>query len=151
MKLKHKSTLYRRTSDILRSKKGASIVFVSIIAIIVLTAVVVLRTTTSSLWASADKQYYQDRACVMATSMGSSIDALISDGTIKLDDYKTYDHRSILVDNVDNGTVTVTVTYDEEGSGYLIEVTAELPTAKYVYRAFYYKSGSSGSYKRQIL
>ena len=151
MKFKHKARLYRRSSDILRSEKGTSIVFVSIIAIIVLTAVVVLRTTTSSLWASADKQYYQDRAYVLATSMGSSIDALINDGTIKLEDYKNYDHRQILIDEVDNGTVTVTVTYDDTGNGYLIEVKADMPNSVYVYRAFYYQSGASGSYKRQLL
>ena len=151
MKLKSKTTLYRRSSDILRSKKGTSIVFVSIIAIIVLTAVVVLRTTTSTLWASADKQYYQDRAYVMATSMGSSLDALINDGTIKLDDYKNSNQLQILQDNVDNGTVYVTVTHDEEGNGYLVEVKAEMPNSVYIYRAYYYKSATTSSYKRQIL
>lgn len=151
MKLKHKTTFYRRTSDILRSEDGTSIVFVSIIAIIVLTAVVVLRTTTGSLWASADKQFYQDRSYVMATSMGSSIDALINDGTIKLDDYENSNHRQILLDKIDNNTVTVTVTHDEEGNGYLIEVKADTPNSVYVYRAYYYKSGASNVYKRQLL
>ena len=88
MKLKHKSTLDRRISDILQSENGTSIVFVSIIAIIVITGVVILRVTAGSLWASADKQYSQDKAYLMATSLGESIDALIDDGKIVLDSYE---------------------------------------------------------------
>jgi hypothetical protein len=124
-------------------------VFVTIIAIIILTGIVILRITTSSLWASADKQYYQDRAYVMATSMGASIDVLINDKTINLDSYEGKSNQQIFEDTVGNDKVTATVTHS--GSGYLIEVRADVPNSVYVYRAYYYKSDTSNSYLRQLL
>lgn len=149
MKLKHKSTLDRRISDILQSENGTSIVFVSIIAIIVITGVVILRVTAGSLWASADKQYSQDKAYLMATSLGESIDALIDDGKIVLDSYEGANQQVIFYEAVSSETVTATVTQSE--NGYLIEVRADIPNSVYVYRAFYYKSESSNSYLRQLL
>ena len=47
--------------------EGSSIVLVTIIAIIIVTGIIILRVTTSSLWASADKQYNQDQAYMAAT------------------------------------------------------------------------------------
>ena len=149
MKLKHKSTLDRRISDILQSENGTSIVFVSIIAIIVITGVVILRVTAGSLWASADKQYSQDKAYLMATSLGESIDALIDDGKIVLDSFEGANQQVIFYEAVSSETVTATVTQSE--NGYLIEVRADIPNSVYVYRAFYYKSESSNSYLRQLL
>lgn len=149
MKLKHKSTLDRRISDILQSENGTSIVFVSIIAIIVITGVVILRVTAGSLWASADKQYSQDKAYLMATSLGESIDALIDDGKIVLDSFEGANQQVIFYEAVSSETVTATVTQSE--NGYLIEVRADIPNSIYVYRAFYYKSESSNSYLRQLL
>ena len=149
MKRKVKTSLSGRAADIFQSDKGTSIVFVTIIAIIIVTGIVVLRITTSSLWATADKQYYQDRAYVMASSMGASIDLLISDGTINLENYQDNIPVKILEDKVSNDTVIVTVT--QSGSGYLIEATATVPNSRYVYRAYYYKSETTGSYVRQLL
>ena len=79
-----KMTIGRRAEGILRDNEGASLVLITVIAIIILTSVVILRVTTSTLWASADKQRTQDKAYVEATTMGASIDYLISDGTINL-------------------------------------------------------------------
>lgn len=149
MKCKHKSTLYRRTSDILQSENGTSIVFVSIIAIIIVTGVVILRVTSGSLWASADKQYSQDKAYLMATSLGESIDAFIDDGTIDLSVYEGVKQEVIFKETVSDEIVTATVTHSE--NGYLIEVKADIPNAVYVYRAFYYKSESTNTYLRQLL
>ena len=149
MKRIQKSTLYRRTADILLNENGASIVFVSIIAIIIVTGVVILRITTSSLWASADKQHYQDRAYVMASSMGASVDALINDGVINLDNYEGKTDYQIFEDIVGTDKVTVTVT--QSGNGYVIEAAADVPNSRYVYRAYYYKSDTTGLYTRQIL
>ena len=89
MRKNNKAALGLRTATILRDDAGASLVLVTIIAIIIITGVVILKITTSTLWASADKQYYQDRCYVMATSMGDSIDGLIQNGVIKLTDYST--------------------------------------------------------------
>ena len=66
-----------RFTVILRGNEGASIVLVTIIAILIVTGVIILRTTTSALWASADKQLNQDQAYEMATSMGNSLDGII--------------------------------------------------------------------------
>ena len=149
MKCKHKSTIYRNLSEILQNENGASIVLVSIIAIIILTGVVILRVTTSSLWASAGKQYSQDKAYLMATSLGDSIDALVDDGTIVLESYNGMNPTIIFEEEVSNEKVTATVSQSE--NGYLIEVKADIPNAVYIYRAFYYKSETSGTYLRQIL
>ena len=145
----YKHTLYRRSADILHNEKGASIVFVSIIAIIVVTGVVILRVTSSSLWASANKQCYLDRAYVMATSLGSSIDVFINDKTINLESFDGTAPYLLFSETVGNDKVTATVT--KSGDGYLIEVKADIPNSVYVYRAYYYKSDTSNSYLRQLL
>ena len=82
-----KTSAGRRAAHILKSNDGASIVLVSIIAILVITAVVILRMSTSSLMAGSDKQYRQDQAYMMATSMGASLDNLIVTKTIRLTNY----------------------------------------------------------------
>ena len=61
MRRYNKTSLFKRTSGILRDNEGTSLVLVSIIAIIIITGVVILHVTTSSLWASADLQKYQDQ------------------------------------------------------------------------------------------
>ena len=149
MRYKHKHIAYRRSADILQSKDGASIVFVSIIAIIILAGVVILRITSSSLWASADKQYAQDKAYLMATSLGESIDGLVDDGSLVLESYKGMNQTEIFKEKSSNETVIATVSYSEDG--YLVEVKADIPNAIYVYRAFYYKSETTGTYLRQLL
>ena len=77
MKRFSKTSVIKRTAGILRGNEGTSLILVSIIAILIITCVVILHVTTSSLWASADLQKYQDQAYVLATSMGDSIDDLV--------------------------------------------------------------------------
>ena len=96
MKRKNKTSLIDRSSDILRGNEGASIVLVTIIAVIILTCIIVLRVTTSTLWASADKQYNQDQAYMLATTMGATIESLIQDKTIVLTDYNNPDGTTIV-------------------------------------------------------
>ena len=72
MRRKGKKTM--RNNYFLRGNEGSSIVLVTIIAIIIVTGIIILRVTTSSLWASADKQYNQDQAYIAATSLGEAID-----------------------------------------------------------------------------
>ena len=65
---------------VLRKNEGSSIVLVTIISIIIVTGVIILRVTTSSLWASADKQYNQDQAYMAATSLGEAVDVILYEG-----------------------------------------------------------------------
>ncbi len=142
MKCKRKTTVSHSISSILRSNEGTSIVLVTIIAILIITGVVILRITTSSLWASADKQYNQDQAYVMATTLGTSVDNLIRDNSINLASYS-----STVTWNVDSSVITIA----PHGEGYLVTVTSKVGSASYVYSAYYAKSGRSGSYTRHIL
>lgn len=126
MKCISKTTLGRRASAILSDNEGASLVLVTIIAIIIITGVIVLRITTSALWASADKQYNQDQAYLAATSLGDSIDRLIRSGSSP-EDFTSREG--------------VKVTSSEDI--YTVEVTATCGNATYVYTAIYRKTGSS--------
>lgn len=129
---------------------GASIVLVTIIAILVITAVVILRMSTSSLLAGSDKQYRQDQAYMMATSMGASLDELISTKTIILTNYST---ETILISDspttVPGATVTATVT--PSGVGYILNVEATVGRETYIYSAYYSRAGNSDNFTRQIL
>ncbi len=138
-----KMTIGRRAEGILRDNEGASLVLVTVIAIIILTCVVILRVTTSTLWASADKQRTQDKAYVEATTMGASIDYLISDGTINLSNYTS--STDIVVD----GSVVANIT--PSGNGYIVTVSAKEGNSTYVYTAYYFSSGRSGEYTRQMI
>ncbi len=135
----------RRLTDILRGNEGTSLVLVSIIAIIILTGVIILRITTSSLWASADKQYTQDRAYVMATSMGDSIDALIRDGSINLASYTS--STTFNPSGSYNDPIEATIAPEGE-NGYRVTVRAKAGNSEYVYSAYY--TNTKGSYTRQI-
>ena len=77
--------LIKRTAAILGNNEGASLVLVSILAIIVLLAVVILRLATSTFMASANRQLNQDQAYELAASLGASIDALIEEGKFDLE------------------------------------------------------------------
>ena len=85
---------------------------VTIIAIIIITCVIILRVTTSTLWASADRQYYQDQAYMRATSLGQSIDALIKTNNYTLTPGTTYidGNKVEITQNASTGKYTVTVT-----------------------------------------
>ena len=80
-----RDNVIKKTARILGANDGASLLLVSVIAIIVLTAVVVLRITTSTFMASSNKQLNQDQAYELAASLGESIDILIERGEFSLD------------------------------------------------------------------
>ena len=158
MKCVNKTSYEHKISDILRGNEGASIVLVTIIAVLIITGIVVLRVTTSTLWASADKQYNQDRAYVLATSMGSSLDALINKNSSVLTSCTNTNGTVIARDNdtrLPGGEVVAVVTpvMSETGivNGYMLRVNADVAGATYVYTAYYVKSGSTGNYLRQII
>jgi hypothetical protein len=160
MKRKNKTIIYRRLADILRGNEGTSLVLVTIIAIIIVTCVIILRTTTSAFWASADKQYNQDRAYMLATSMGDAVDALIQeDDTFHLTDYSNANRQLILRDNsipgdMPNAYVEVYVTAVKSNDvveGYLVEIESHVVNSDYVYSAYYSKIGRSSVYSRQLV
>jgi len=141
MKRYNKTSLVRRTSGILRSNEGTSLVLVSIIAIIVIAAVVILHVTTSSLWAAAELQRYQDQAYVLATSMGDSIDDLIAQDKI---DLSSYTSSSSFITDSSLPASTVTASVVQRNGNYVVTVTAVVGngTATYVYTATYSGSGT---------
>lgn len=153
MKRIEKMTIRRRTEDILRGNEGTSIVLVTIIAILVITAVIILRMVTSSLLASSDKQYNQDQAYMLATSMGTTIDDLIQQKVIVLTNYTNNSGTVILNNNpskLPNANVTVTVIPSGQ-TGYIVNVEAKVGQATYMYSAYYSRTGNSTNYTRQIL
>ncbi|MBR5386325.1 MAG: hypothetical protein IK142_01940 [Clostridiales bacterium] len=124
----------------MRGNDGASLVLVSIIAIIIITGVVILKMTTNSLWASADKQYYQDQAYVEATSLGESIDKLISEGKI---DLSTEQFNSIRRSDL----IISVAEIDTTNHVYRLSITSHVGNSEYTYTATY--KGSGTSYTRQ--
>lgn len=148
----NKTSAAGRTAAILRGNDGTSIVLVTIIAILVITAVVILRMVTSSLLASSDKQYNQDQAYMLATSMGTTIDNLIREKVIDLTTYSD-PSGTVILDNhpskLPNAHVIVTVV--PSGSGYIVNIEAKVARATYIYSAYYSRAGNSNNYTRQIL
>ena len=147
-----KTSAGRRAAYILKSNDGTSIVLVTIIAILVITAVVILRMSTSSLMAGSDKQYRQDQAYMMATSMGASLDNLIVTKTIRLTNYTDPNGTVIITDSpasIPNSSVTATVT--PSGVGYVLQVEAKVAGETYIYSAYYSRAGNSDNFTRQIL
>ena len=110
--IRKRTTIASDIKRILNSNDGTSIVLVTIIAIIIITCVIILRVTTSTLWASADRQYYQDQAYMRATSLGQSIDALIKTNNYTLTPGTTYidGNKVEITQNASTGKYTVTVT-----------------------------------------
>lgn len=142
MKRLMKTSLFKRTSGILRENEGTSLVLVSIIAIIIITGVVILHVTTSSLWASADLQKYQDQAYVLATSMGDSIDSLVSQNKI---DLSSCVGTTPFIDDSTLQASRVTVTVAEKNGNYEVTISATAGNGKgtYVYKVTYRGSGTS--------
>ena len=140
MKRLMKTSLRTRTSGILQSNEGTSLVLVSIIAIIIITGVVILHVTTSSLWASADLQKYQDQAYVLAYSMGDSIDELISNNQL---DLSSYTSSSSCINDSSLPASNVTASVALRNGNYVVTVTATTGNGKatYVYTATYRGSG----------
>ena len=163
MKRINKTRLGNRSTAILRGNDGASIVLVTIIAILIITGVIILRTTTSALWASADKQLSQDQAYEMATSMGNSLDELIIGKNLNLDsltyttatsaDGKVYSTANIFPSGLStpsdlpNSSIEATVIKYQGSDIYTVEVEAHVAKATYIYTANYTKSGAN--FKRQ--
>ena len=152
MRRLNKTMWARRTKEILRNNDGTSIVLVTIIAIIIITCVVILRVSTSALWASADKQYNQDQAYMLATSMGKSIDDLITHNKINLADYNNTAIPPVPAPSgIPRSSVEVSITPASNASaGYVVTVNATVADASYVYTA-YYTQGKSGTYTRQLV
>ncbi|MCR5384034.1 MAG: hypothetical protein K6E72_05330 [Saccharofermentans sp.] len=140
----------KRIVAIIRGNEGASIVLVTIIAILVITGVVILRVATGALWASADHQLYYDQAYEMATSFGDSLDVLIlKEKSIKLSEI-AQSGNEFFVQTTDTGlpnsSLKAKVSADQD-SFYDVTVEAKVADASYVYTAKYRISG--GNYTRQ--
>ncbi|MDO4422664.1 MAG: hypothetical protein Q4C15_11575 [Eubacteriales bacterium] len=142
-----------RFTTLLRDNKGASIVLVTIIAILIITGVIILRTTTSALWASADKQLNQDQAYEMATSMGNSLDGIIvGNKSLDLSSIAAGDGVIISktsINGLPNATISASVeplSKDDNNRVYIVTVEANVATASYSYIAQY--SGSGTNYRR---
>ena len=145
----NRNNLKGRITRILGNKDGASLVLVSVLAIIVLTAVVVLRVTTTTFMASANRQLNQDQAYELAASLGESIDLLISEGKYDINkvelpaDVKKKTIYSLT--NQDNkleglsrdASVKAVISETEDGKGRVLTVTANVGTAEYVFTREY--------------
>lgn len=148
MKCRNKTSCVKRAAEILRGNEGASLVLVSIIAIIILTGIVILRIATSSLWASADKQLNQDQAYQAATSCGDSLDELIKGGKLTLADYAiSTTAQPVFASQEIPGLPNATIKADAVGGGatdsdVTIIVTANVANAEYVYTAVYTATGA---------
>ena len=134
-----KSVLMKKTSDILRSNDGASIVMVTIIAVIIVAGVVILSINSSTLLAFADHQYSKDQAYEAATTLGMTLDEYISKGGIELDQH---DGQEIVTDSYNGLDVIARV--DGKGTDtYVVSVTALSRGSEYVFTATYTGSGST--------
>jgi len=137
MKRIRRDNLIKRTASILGNNEGASLVLVAILAIVVLTAVVILRVTTSTFMASANRQLNQDQAYELAASLGSSIDELIADGKYSLDDIDsekviyTYSNFSGLPDASVEARIVV------KPDVKILRVTSKVGKTQYVYTKEY--------------
>ena len=138
-----RDNLIKRTAAVLGNNEGASLVLVSILAILVVTAVVILRVTSSTYMASANRQAKQDQAYELAASLGESIDELIENG--KYDISVVPDGKQIL--KVGHGTshhlsglpaksYAVAEVSNITG-GKRLKVTAVVGNAEYIYTKEY--------------
>lgn len=138
-----RDNLIKRTAAILGNNEGASLVLVSILAILVLLSVVILRLATTTFMASSNRQLNQDQAYELAASLGSSIDALIENGDYDLDaitedrlgDNNIYSCNSF--PDMPNSSVTVEVDVDADNHTKTLIVTAKVKNAQYVYTKEY--------------
>ena len=139
MKRIRHDNLIKRTAAVLGNNEGASLVLVSILAILVLLAVVILRLATTTFMASANRQLNQDQAYELAASLGSSIDELIMTGKYDLD--KITEDRNIYslssFPGLHSGS-SVTAKIDVEGNYKILIITAKVGQAQYVYTKEYY-------------
>lgn len=145
MRCKRKTTLSKRTAGILRDNEGASIVLVTIISILVVTSVVILSVNVNTLISSADRQYFRDQAYEAARTMGSSLDDLINENKLNLEDHAN--GAELISDSSNNIEVTVTVSeVTTSANTYKVAVAAKAGSEEYIYTATYY--GSNNVYMR---
>ncbi len=139
---KHIMTYIKKT---LFGREGASLVLVTIIAIIIITGVVILRVTTGSLLASADKQLNQDRAYMTAVSLGDAIDEKIKDGKLTdLNSINGYVDSAVSeAFGIPDSYVGVSVTESAETGLYTVIVSSKVADAEYDYDLIYLKNGST--------
>ena len=142
-----RDNLIKRTAAILGNNEGASLVLVSILAILVLLSVVILRLATTTFMASSNRQLNQDQAYELAASLGTSIDELIDEGRFDLDAVKEY--RQIYpetetdpskvkwksIPNIPNAKVKACILVKTDAK--ILEVTAIVGKAQYVYTKEY--------------
>ena len=139
-----RNNLIKRITRVLGNNEGASLVLVSVLAIIVLTAVVVLRLTTTTFMASANRQLNQDQAYELAASLGESVNLLIQED--KYDIYTTtldptaktkviYSQDEF--DNLPDASVIATVSETSDGAGRLLTVKAIVGESEYIYTREY--------------
>ena len=137
MKRMRHDNLIKRTAAILGNNEGASLVLVSILAILVLMSVVILRLATTTFMASSNRQLNQDQAYELAASLGASIDELINDGKYDLDaitaDKKIYERSTF--SGMPNASVRADI--DVEENVKTLIVTAKVGKAQYVYTKEY--------------
>jgi hypothetical protein len=148
-----RDNIFRRTSRILGDNEGASLVLVAILATIVLTAVIVVRIATTSFMASANRQLNQDQAYELAASLGESINLLIEEDKfliydVTLDEYVTDSDTGVTTyyktiynqngfEGLPDASVVAIVTETGDGSGRILEVTADVGSAEYIYTREY--------------
>ena len=149
----NRNNLIKRTAQILRNNEGASMVLVSVLAIIVLTAVVVLRVATTTFMASTNRQLNQDQAYELAASLGESINLLIEEDKfliydVTLDEYVTDSDTGVTTyyktiynqngfEGLPDASVVAIVTETNDGNGRILEVTADVGNAEYIYTREY--------------
>ena len=149
----NRNNLIKGTAQILRNNEGASMVLVSVLAIIVLTAVVVLRVATTTFMASTNRQLNQDQAYELAASLGESINLLIEEDKfliydVTLDEYVTDSDTGVTTyyktvynqngfEGLPDASVVAIVTETGDGSGRILEVTADVGSAEYIYTREY--------------
>ena len=118
-------------------------VLVAILAIIVLSAVVILRVSTTTFMASSNRQLNQDQAYELAASLGASIDKLIEEGKYSIADAPVatpiYDQNTF--PGLPNSSVKAEVSkiFNDTGEevGRLLKVTAIVGKASYIYTKEY--------------
>lgn len=132
-----RDNLFKRTAAILGNNEGASLVLVSILAILVLMSVVILRLATTTFMASSNRQLNQDQAYELAASLGSSIDALIENGDYDLDTVTSskdiYTHGTF--SGLPNSSLTAHI--DVSDGVKKLTITAKVGKAQYVYTKEY--------------
>ena len=149
----NRNNMIKRTAQIMRNNEGASMVLVSVLAIIVLTAVVVLRVATTTFMASTNRQLNQDQAYELAASLGESINLLIEEDKfliydVTLDEYVTDSDTGVTTyyktiynqngfEGLPDASVVAIVTETGDGSGRILEVTADVGSAEYIYTREY--------------